>query len=127
LTNANGNDATGPQNAGAVLPAAPPAATLTGVSTGRSEIPSKDETQAAARSNSSKPQGEDKIWASVGFKIPTAGIAKAFEAAKIPAAQAQTLVLQIEAVRQEQLPDGTWGNETPVKALVFNKIMPLPK
>jgi hypothetical protein len=123
----DGTDGGEQQNAGATLPAAPAAPAVAGVSMGRSEIPPKEGAQPAAPSASGKPQGVDKLWASAGFKIPTAQIAQAFKAAKIPEAQAQTLVLRIEAVRQEQLEDGTWGKEMPVKGLAFEKMMPFPK
>ncbi len=114
------------QNAGALLPANPPAAAYAGASTGRSEIPAAGGSRPAG-SDSNKTPSADKLWASVGFKIPTSEIAEQFKQAKIPASQAQTLVLQIEAVRQERQPDGSWGKETPVKPLPITPKMRFPK
>lgn len=60
----------------------------------------------------------DRDWVSVAFTIPTAGLKASFEAAKVPKFLGTTF-LNVELVRQEKLPDDTWGPETVVGALAF--------
>jgi hypothetical protein len=59
---------------------------------------------------------EDRQWVRVNYLIPIAQLNIAFRQAKLPLS-ASTLVHEVELLRQEQQPDGSWSPERPVKAI----------
>lgn len=61
----------------------------------------------------------DKNWVSIHYKIPSAGIGEAFKKAAIPPVRSMTSFLRVELVREEQLPNGQWGNQTVVPPLAI--------
>jgi hypothetical protein len=68
----------------------------------------------------------DKNWVTVGFKIPSTELAKAFGEVKLPKVFYKTAVLQVQLYRQEQTPDGKWTAEVPIKRLPIQQIPPMP-
>lgn len=59
---------------------------------------------------------EDRQWVRVNYRIPIAQLNIAFRQAKLPLS-ASTLVHEVELLRQEQQPDGSWSPEQPVKSI----------
>lgn len=59
----------------------------------------------------------DVSWVRVQFKLNLAAVAQSFQVAGIPPQLQRTSALRVELVRQRQLPDGTWGEETVVQPL----------
>jgi hypothetical protein len=59
----------------------------------------------------------DVTWVRVQFKLNLAAVAQSFQVAGIPPQLQRTSALRVELVRQRQLPDGTWGEETVVQPL----------
>lgn len=72
------------------------------------------------------PGGTDKLWVTVAYTIPAEELAAAFEKAKVPAKLA-TVFLRLDPVRQELLPDGSWGNDTKIEPLVYHQVPAFPK
>ncbi len=70
--------------------------------------------------------GVDKIWTTVGFKINNKALAEAIQAVKLPAFMSRTSLLDVKLIRQEELPDGSWGNEIQVKKLSFSQAQTIP-
>lgn len=64
------------------------------------------------------PEGrqEDRQWVRVNYRVPMSQLNIAFRQAKLPLS-ALTLVHEVELLRQEQLPDGSWSKETVVKPM----------
>ena len=60
---------------------------------------------------------EDLIYAVVRYRLDAAAMSEAFNKAALPPAGRRTNVLQVRAMRQRQMPDGTWGDEQQVAYL----------
>ena len=68
----------------------------------------------------------DLDWVTVRYTLSKVDLAKAYADAKVPQLFSKALILQTEIVREELLPDGTWGNQTVVPPLKIAKITPMP-
>ena len=79
-----------------------------------------------AAANATQPAVEDKNWVTVEGKISIAALGVLLTEAKYPAADQQTEYLRLEVERQEQMPDGSWGNDTIVQPPVYLGIPPWP-
>lgn len=71
------------------------------------------------------PGGTDKLWVTYAFSIPKAELQAAFAAAKVPTGSL-TGILRVELIRQEQLPDGSWGKDTVIEPLPFQNVPKAP-
>ena len=71
------------------------------------------------------PQIVDKNWVTARFEIDPLAIGNEFVTAKIPA-QLKTMFLRVEVEREEQLPDGSWGNKTILKPLANSPLAANP-
>jgi len=121
----------------AALPAAP-APKLTDQGTGRSLViepvirgaPAANKKPERARDNAravaDKPAGIDKDWVSIFYKISTVALEEAFKKSKLPEEFQMTSILTVELIRERQLPDGSWGEETVVKPAEFLQIQDFP-
>ncbi len=67
----------------------------------------------------------DIAWVTVSYKIPIAGLAKEFQRTNIPP-KFTTCFLDVDLVRQEQQPDGSWGPETICPKLTTSTQWPFP-
>lgn len=69
----------------------------------------------------------DKTWVTAAFEVPMESLANAFVDADVPAGLV-TMFLRVEVQREEQLPDGSWGNATLVRPLTGSPLAlnPLP-
>lgn len=105
----------------------PPAPTFIAQSSGRSTV-----NEPTGRSDPKNPAipvlaAADKQWWSAKFQVDTKALDEAFNDTNIPAgARAGTMFLQVEAVRQEVLPDGSYGPEVAVTPLANAVLEPFP-
>jgi hypothetical protein len=106
-----------------VLPQ-PPAATPAEFKFGRSVvIPPGPNGQPAAPPPPAAPgqpavvQGIDKDWVTQMFHVSMDELNASFQKAQIPQEFYSTVFLQVEMEREEQMPDGSWGNATIVPPL----------
>jgi hypothetical protein len=137
----NGPVAKGTNNAAKVieLPKAP-AATDLAVSSGRSNVvipppPNAVATGGDANNPPPAPAPADQTastsdidWISIAYKIPMGDLAKEFQRTVIPTGQQQgtTCFLDVELVREEMQPDGTWGQPTVCPKLSTSTQPPFP-
>ncbi|HZZ43552.1 MAG TPA: hypothetical protein VFE58_11495 [Tepidisphaeraceae bacterium] len=118
-----------PTNPVAAAPGAAPAAPA--LQAAQPIQPIQAAALAAAPANAANPNNQptiDKNWVSIHYKIPSAALADSFKKAGVPAVRNATSFLRVELTRQEQLPDGKWGNETivPPLAIAFLNAPPWP-
>src|SRR5437016_522265 len=71
-------------------------------------------------------ENQDKNWATSQFKLSMSSLGQAFRSARLPQAMNQTIFLRVELEREEQLPNGTWGNRTVIEPLAINQVPPFP-
>jgi hypothetical protein len=100
----------------------PPAPELVGVLPARAQVAMPD----PAAANSTQPAVEDKNWVTIEGKISIAPLSAMLTEAHYPAASQLTEFLRVEVQREEQLPDGSWGNPTTVQPPVYLGIPPWP-
>ena len=62
----------------------------------------------------------DKYWVTLFGKFSEADLDAAFQKAKIPPFLSRREYIAVQLVRQEQMPDGTWGNEKEIPPLPMN-------
>jgi hypothetical protein len=97
-----------------VLPTLPEASIGT-YSTGRSNVqpfaPAAGQNPAPAGNNVQAVSGNQDIsWVTVSYTITSAKLAKAFQAANIPAWSEKTSVLEVDLWREDALPGGGWSD-----------------
>jgi hypothetical protein len=106
-----------------------PAAEIVGAGGGLSSIQPPPNVVVAvvpvAAGGNPQPPSIDKAWATVTFRLSAAAIAKSFAAVQVPQGT-KSLVLQVEMIRQEQLPNGQWGPDTPVRGIPLAGQVPYP-
>jgi hypothetical protein len=100
----------------------PPAPQLVDVLAARAQVA----MPGPAAANATQPAVEDKNWVTVEGKISIAPLSAMLTQAHYPAALQLTEFLRVELQREEQLPDGSWGNSTTVQPPVYLGIPPWP-
>ena len=119
------------------LPKAP-AATDLATAMGRSNVVVPPPVQIVATGDGSAPQpapapaqpansGSDLDWITVSYKISISDLAKEFQRTMMPSQQqGTTCVLDVDLVRQELQPDGSWGPSTVCPKLTTSTQPPFP-
>ena len=67
----------------------------------------------------------DKLWVTQAFSISTTDIAALFKECNIPNNQ-PTSILMLQVVREEEMPDHTWGKSTMIKPLAMHNVPDFP-
>lgn len=62
-----------------------------------------------------QPDAHDQDWVTVFFKIPSQDLASAYAQANLKPELFGTVILDVELIREKQLSDGTWGEQTVIK------------
>lgn len=113
----------------AALPAATPIGTSRGVSTINpdSMVLAAQAVPPAPGTPGAGVGGVDREWVTAAFEIPMDGVTAAWVETRVPD-QLLTTFLRVEVERQEQLPDGSWGNATIVRPLAKSQLAmnPMP-
>lgn len=92
-------------------------------------IPNIDPRNFNPNNPNQNVQQIDRLWVSALATIPGKPVGEAFQNSNIfqVAPNATTIFLRVEVQREEQLPDGTWGNPTMVPELAINPLPPFPE
>ncbi|HEX3357404.1 MAG TPA: hypothetical protein VHS31_10575, partial [Tepidisphaeraceae bacterium] len=69
--------------------------------------------------------GTDIDWVTVSYKVPVAELAREFQRTNVPP-KFTTCFLDVDLMRQEQQPDGSWGAETVCPKLTTSTQPPFP-
>jgi hypothetical protein len=115
-----------PESLAIALPAARPLGT---VQVGRSIVvkDSASSTSAVRGQTPSTGDEEEEVWVTAVFQIPMDSLKTQFRRAALPERVTETAFIDVDLIREEQLPDGTWANQTVVTPIAGGAtIMPLP-
>ncbi len=69
----------------------------------------------------------DLDWVTIRYTLPKDALTKSFTDAAVPQLFFKALILEVQLVREELLPDGTWGNQTVVPPLKISQLKPVPR